>query len=167
MMAGKASSFGKDPRKANRRGAARLAAVQALYQMDLAGTGVNEILAQFESHWIGREVEGEQYLPAEAAFFRDIVSGVVREQRKLDPLIDAALARTWPLKRIETVLRAALRAGAYELEHRRDVPARAVVAEYADVAAAFVGREETGMINAVLDQLARQLRAAEFANVSG
>jgi len=100
----------KDPRKANKRGAARLAAVQALYQMDLAGSGLNEILAEFESHWIGREVEGAQYLPAEAAFFRDIVSGVVREQRDLDPLIDEALSKSWPLKRIETVLRAALRA---------------------------------------------------------
>jgi len=149
--------------KANRRGAARLAAVQALYQMDLAGKGLNEILAEFESHWIGREVEGEQYLPAEAAFFRDIVSGVLREQRTLDPLIDEALQRSWPLKRIEMVLRAALRAGAYELAHRRDVPARVVIAEYADVAGAFVGRDETGMLNAVLDQLARQLRAEEFA----
>ena len=153
----------QDDRKANRRGAARLAAVQALYQMDIAGKGLNDILAEFESHWLGQEVEGEQYLPAEAAFFRDIVTGVVREQRALDPLIDAALAASWPLKRIETVLRAALRAGAYELEHRKDVPARVVVAEYADVAAAFVERAETGMVNAVLDQLARQLRAEEFA----
>ena len=103
-------------RKANRRGAARLAAVQALYQMDIAGTGLNDILAEFESHWIGREVEGEQYLPAEAAFFRDVVGGVVREQRTLDPLIDDALARGWPLKRIEAILRAVLRAGAYELD---------------------------------------------------
>ena len=150
-------------RRANRRGAARLAAVQALYQMDLAGTGLNEILAEFESHWIGREVEGAQYLPAEAAFFRDIVSGVLREQRELDPLIDEALQKSWPLKRIESVMRAALRAGAYELAHRRDVPARVVITEYADVAAAFVGREETGMLNAVLDQLARSLRAEEFA----
>ncbi len=153
----------KDARKANRRGAARLAAVQALYQMDIAGAGLNEILAQFESHWLGREVEGAQYLPAEAAFFRDIVSGVVREQRALDPLIDEALSKSWPLKRIEAILRAALRAGAYELCHRRDVPARAVVAEYADVAAAFVEKDETGMVNAVLDQLARQMRAGEFA----
>jgi N utilization substance protein B len=152
----------KDGRKANKRGAARLAAVQALYQMDLAGTGLNEILAEFESHWIGREVEGAQYLPAEAAFFRDIVSGVVREQRDLDPLIDEALSKGWPLKRIEAVLRAALRAGAYELIHRTDVPGRVVVAEYADVVAAFVERDETGMVNAVLDQLARRLRAAEF-----
>src|SRR5258708_19409340 len=113
----------KHARKANRRGAARLAAVQALYQMDIAGTGLNEILAQFESFWLGREVEGAQYLPAEAAFFRDIVSGVVREQSKLDPLIDEALAKSWPLKRIETVLPPALRAGAYELHHRRDLPA--------------------------------------------
>jgi N utilization substance protein B len=149
-------------RKANRRGAARLAAVQALYQMDIAGTGVNDILAEFEGHWIGREVEGNQYLPAEAAFFREVVGGVVREQRNLDPMIDAALEQTWPLKRIETILRAVLRAGAFELGNRRDVPARVVVSEYVDVANAFVEREETGMVNAVLDQLARQLRAAEF-----
>ena len=151
-----------DDRKANRRGAARLAAVQALYQMDLAGAGLNEIFAEFESHWIGREVEGAEYLPAEAAFFRDVVSGVVREQRRLDPLIDAALARGWPLKRIEALLRAVLRAGAYELDHRRDVPARVVVSEYADVANAFVDADETGMVNAVLDQLARQIRGDEF-----
>jgi len=163
-MARHAPSADKDARKANKRGAARLAAVQALYQMDIAGTGLNEILAEFENHWIGREVEGAQYLPAEAAFFRDITTGVVREQRKLDPLIDEALAERWPLKRIEAILRAVLRAGAYELDHRRDVPARVVVAEYADVAAAFVEREETGMVNAVLDQLARKLRAAEFGS---
>ncbi len=154
-----------EDRKANRRGAARLSAVQALYQMDIAGTGLNDILAQFESHWIGREVEGEQYLPAEAAFFRDVVGGVVREQRQLDPLIDAALAQGWPLKRIETILRAVLRAGAYELGHRTDVPARVVVSEYVDVAHAFVDRDETGLVNAVLDQIARQLRAAEFERV--
>jgi N utilization substance protein B len=154
-------------KKANRRGAARLAAVQALYQMDLAGTGLNEILAQFESHWIGREVEGAQYLPAEAAFFRDIVGGVLREQLRLDPLIDDALSKGWPLKRIETVLRAVMRAGAYELDHRRDVPARVIVSEYVDVAHAFVEGDETGMVNAVLDQLARQMRAAEFGSVRG
>jgi N utilization substance protein B len=151
-----------EKRKANRRGAARLAAVQALYQMDVAGTPLNEILAQFESYWIGREVEGEQYLPAEAAFFRDVVGGVVREQRRVDPMIDAALQRGWPLKRIEAVLRAALRAGAYELEHRKDVPARVIVSEYVDVAHAFVEKDETGLVNAVLDQLARELRPTEF-----
>ena len=151
-----------EQRKANKRGAARLAAVQALYQMDLAGTGLNEILAEFESHWLGTEVEGEQYRPAEAAFFRDIVGGVVREQSLIDPQIDAALTRGWPLKRIETVLRAVLRAGAYELACRRDVPARVVMSEYVDVASAFVDQEETGMVNAVLDQLAHELRADEF-----
>ena len=156
------ASAANGERKANRRGAARLAAVQALYQMDIAGTGVNDILTEFESHWIGREVEGAQYLPAEAAFFRDIVSGVVREQRSLDPLVDRALAAGWPLKRIEAILRAVLRAGAYELGHRSDVPARVVVSEYVDVASAFVDKDETGMVNAVLDQLARQFRAGEF-----
>jgi N utilization substance protein B len=149
--------------RANRRGAARLAAVQALYQMDVAATPLHDILAEFESHWLGREVEGDEYLPAEAAHFRDVVGGVVTEQRKLDPMIDAALQKGWPLKRIESVLRAILRAGAYELDCKLDVPARVVVSEYVDVAHAFVDEDETGMINAVLDQLARQLRAAEFA----
>ena len=152
----------KGERKANRRGAARLAAVQALYQMDIAGAGLNEILAEFQSHWLGREVEGAQYLPAEAAFFRDVVEGFMREQRRLDPLIDKALAQGWPLKRIEAVLRAVLRAGAYELDRRSDVPARAVISEYVGVANAFVDKDETAMVNAVLDQLARQLRAGEF-----
>src|SRR5579864_4879712 len=145
-----------EARKANKRGAARLAAVQALYQMDLAGTGLNEIMAEFEGHWLGGEVEGAQYRPAEAAYFRDIVGGVVREQSRLDPQIDAAL------NRIEAVLRAVLRAGAYELACRADVPARVVMSEYVDVAGAFVDEEETGMVNAVLDQLAHQMRAAEF-----
>jgi N utilization substance protein B len=152
----------KDGRQANRRGAARLAAVQALYQMDLAATPLHEILAEFESHRLGQEVEGEQYLPAEAAHFRSVVEGVVADQRKLDPMIDQALQKSWPLKRIEAVLRAILRAGAFELDRKPDVPARVVVAEYVDVANAFVDRDETGMVNAVLDQLARQLRAGEF-----
>ena len=150
------------PRKANRRGAARLAAVQALYQMDIAGAGLNDVFAEFESHWLGSEVEGEKYLPAEAAFFRDVVSGVVRDQKELDPLVDQALARGWPLKRIDAIIRAVLRAGTYELEHRKDVPARVVVTEYVDVANAFVDKDETGMVNAVLDQIARKFRADEF-----
>jgi N utilization substance protein B len=153
--------------KANRRGAARLAAVQALYQMDIAGKGLNDILAEFESHWLGQEVEGEQYLPAEAAFFRDIVGGFTAEQRRLDPLIDQALAAGWPLKRVEAIVRAVLRAGAFELDKRPDIPARVVVSEYVGVANAFVDREETGMVNAVLDALARKFRPGEFAPAAG
>ena len=161
VMAPRAPRDDKDARKANKRGAARLAAVQALYQMDLAGTGLNEILAEFESHWIGREVEGAQYLPAEAAFFRDIVSGVVREQRELDPLIDEALAKAG---RSSASRRCCARCCA-------PAPTSSTTAatcrraswssEYADVAAAFVERDETGMVNAVLDQLAREFRAAD------
>jgi N utilization substance protein B len=162
------SKAGSDiAKKANRRGAARLAAVQALYQMDIAGAGLNDIFAEFESHWLGSEVEGEKYLPAEAAFFRDVVSGVVRDQTKLDPLVDDALAKGWPLKRIDAIIRAVMRAGAYELQHRKDVPARVVVTEYVDVANAFVDREETGMVNAVLDQLARRFRSDEFSRADG
>lgn len=163
MAEGKNKPAKTAERKANRRGAARLAAVQALYQMDISGAGINDVFAEFESHWIGNEVEGEKYLPAEAAFFRDVVSGVVRDQAKLDPLIDDALAKGWPLQRIDAILRAVLRAGSYELEHRKDVPGRVVVSEYVDVAHAFVEKDETGMVNAVLDQIARQFRADEFA----
>src|SRR5690242_18628898 len=163
MTASRAPAKTNGPRKANRRGAARLAAVQALYQMDVAGTGLNDILAEFESHWIGQEVEGEQYLPAQKTFFRTLVTGVLNEQRRIDPIIDDALSKSWPLKRIETMLRAILRAGAYELICVSDVPARVVVAEYADIGSAFLDKEETGMINAILDDLGRQFRASEFA----
>lgn len=148
--------------KLMKRSAARLAAVQALYQMDVAGSALPDIFAEFESHWIGREVEGETYTEAEAGYFRDIVEGVLREQRALDPMVDDALQKGWPLKRVEAVLRAVLRAGAYELAHRSDIPARVVVSEYVDVAGAFLDKEETGMVNAVLEQLARKSRADEF-----
>ena len=131
--------------------------------MEVAEKGLEDILAEFEAHWIGQEIEGDSYNPAEIAFFRDVVSGVVRDQAKLDPLIDDALAKGWPLKRIDAILRAVLRAGSYELEHRKDVPGRVVVSEYVDVAHAFVEKDETGMVNAVLDQIARQFRADEFS----
>src|ERR1700689_3575537 len=104
MARATAKAGATEDRKANKRGAARLAAVPALHQMDLAGTGLNEILTEFESHWVGGEVEGAQYRPAEVAFFRDIGGGVLREQPRFDPQIDGALTRGWPLKRIEAVL---------------------------------------------------------------
>lgn len=152
--------------KPRERSVARLAAVQALYQMDIAATPLPDILAEFEAHRLGGEIEGEKYAKAEPAFFRDIVTGVVREQRTIDPLVDAALNAKWPLKRVETVLRAVMRAGAYELKHRADVPARVVVSEYVNVAAAFLDGEETGMVNAVLDHLARNARESEFVKTS-
>jgi len=150
-------------RKSDLRSAARLAAAQALYQMEVAEKGLNDILAEFEAHWIGQEIEGEAYKPAEVAFFRDIVSGVLRSQVPIDLGVDAALEKSWPLRRVEALLRAILRAGYYELRSRPDVPARVVVTEYVDVAGAFFGPEEVGMVNAVLDALARETRAAEFA----
>ena len=163
-MTGARNGERKDDRKANRRGAARLAAVQALYQMDIAGTDLNEILAEFEGHWLGGEVEGAKYLPADATLFRDIVRGVVADQRRLDPVIDNALSKGWPLKRVEALLRAVLRAGAFELQSRKDIPARVIVSEYVDVANAFVDGDETGMVKAVLDMLARGARAEEFGH---
>lgn len=149
--------------KGERRSAARLAAVQALYEMDVAGTGVIEAVAQFESHWMGMEIDGVSFKPAEAAFFRDIVAGVVREQKSVDRKVDAALAKGWPLTRVEIVLRAVLRAGGYELMFRRDVPVRVVISEYVDVSRAFYSDDEPGFINAVLDAIAREVRPGDLA----
>jgi N utilization substance protein B len=148
---------------ADRRSAARLAAVQALYQMEVTGKGLNDTRAEFESFWIGNEIEGVQYKDAETAFFSDILTGVVSAQGPIDRSIDKALTADWPLARIDSVMRAILRAGAFELKQRADVPARVSIKEYVDIAGAFFGAEEVGMINAVLDALARQCRAAEFA----
>jgi transcription antitermination protein NusB len=148
--------------KAPQRSAARLAAVQALYQMEVSGKGIAETLAEFESFWIGGEVEGAQYETAELAFFRDVLGGVLADQGPIDRAIDRTLAKTWPLARVDSVMRAILRAGAYELMKRKDIPARVVIKEYVDVAGAFFGHDEAGMINAVLDTLARQFRSGEF-----
>lgn len=147
---------------ARHRSAARLAAVQALYQMDVAGKGLNEILAEFESHWIGGEIDGVQYEEADIDLFRDILRGVLADQVAIDRDTDATLQQGWPLRRVEAVMRAILRAGLFELRGKPDVPARVVITEYVDVAAAFLGGDEVGMINAVLDRLARKARAKEF-----
>ncbi|WP_457796329.1 transcription antitermination factor NusB [Methylocystis sp. S23] len=146
----------------DQRSAARLAIVQALYQMEVAGKGLNEIFAEFESHWIGREIEGVQYKPAELTFFRDVLQGVLTDQVAIDRQIDRVLSGGWPLARVEAVMRAALRAGAYELRARKDVPARAAIKEYVDVAGAFFGPTESGMVNAVLDKIAREERPGEM-----
>lgn len=146
-----------------KRSAARLSIVQALYQMEVAGKGVNEILAEFETHWMGKEIEGDQYQPAEVEFFRDVLQGVLVDQVAIDRQIDRVLSGGWPLARVEAVMRAVLRAGAYELRARKDVPPRVVIKEYVDVAGAFFGATESGMVNAVLDRIAREERAAELA----
>src|ERR1700753_1578145 len=124
------------PRLANQRGAARLAAVQALYQMDVGRQSLEDTLSQFSAHMLGGEVEGEQYLPADADFFRQIVSGVIKSQLDIDPTLDKALT-AWPVGRIDAPLRAILRAAAFELLRRRDIPAGVVITEYVDVTKAF------------------------------
>ena len=145
-------------RPANKRGAARLAAVQALYQMDVAGVGILEVVAEYETYRLGQEVDGAQYLEADAQWFRAIVSGVVEQQKKIDPVIHAALTDDWPLSRLDSTLRAMMRAGAWELMHKRDVPVAVVVSEYVDIAKAFFDTEEPKMVNAVLDRIAKQQR---------
>ncbi|MFT0892199.1 transcription antitermination factor NusB [Pseudochelatococcus sp. G4_1912] len=149
--------------KAEKRSSARLAAVQALYQMELSGSGVVDATIEFERFWNGKEIEGLSFKPVEETFFRSIIEGVVREQKTVDRRIDEALAKGWPLKRIETVLRAILRAAAFELLFRKDVPPRVTITEYVDVTRAFYDEDEPGLVNAVLDTLARSDRAEELA----
>ena len=148
--------------KTAERSAARLAAVQALYQMEVAGKGVIDALAEFEAFWMGREVEGVSFEPAENAFFRAVLAGVVEEQRAIDGKVDKALSEGWPLKRVEAVLRAILRAGGYELMFRKDVPARVVISEYVEIAHRFYDQDEPGLVNGVLDALAREVRQGEL-----
>lgn len=146
-----------------RRAASRLASVQALYQMDVAAKGLNEVFAEFETHWMGREVEGVEYEQADIDFFKRVITGVLDDQVALDRITDKHLSEGWPLRRVEAVMRAVLRAAAFELKKRADIPARVVITEYVDVAAAFLARDEVGMVNAVLDKLARELRPSEFS----
>jgi N utilization substance protein B len=148
--------------RASLRSAARLAAVQALYQMDMTGIDLNDVVTEFQAHRLGQELEGEQYRAAEVDFFRDLVEGVVREQRRLDPLIDQQLAEGWRLTRIDSILRAVLRSGAYELLARSDVPARVVITEYVDIAHAFFDDEAPKVVNGILDRLGRTARPDEF-----
>ncbi|WP_102957959.1 transcription antitermination factor NusB [Mangrovicella endophytica] len=143
---------------ANKRGAARLAAVQALYQMDVGGTGLLETVAEYEAYRLGREIDGDTYRDADAAWFRDIVSGVVRGQTALDPLIHSSLPQDWPLSRLDTTLRAILRAGAYEVMSRKDVPVAVIINEYLDVTRAFYEEDEPRLVNGVLDRISRRIR---------
>ena len=147
---------------ANKRGSARLSAVQALYQMDIGGVGLTEVVAEYENFRLGREIDGETYLDADASWFRGIVGGVVKDQKTIDPIIHQALTDDWPLSRIDSTLRAVLRAAVFELTKRPDVNARVVVSEYVEVAKAFFDGDEPKMVNGVLDRIGRGLREGEL-----
>ena len=126
--------------------------------MDMTGIDLNQVIAEFAAHRLGQEIEGDRYADAEPQFFRDIVEGVVREQLRIDPLIDKQLAEGWRLTRVDSILRAILRAGAYELAARPDVPTGSVISEYVDVAKAFYDLRETGFVNGLLDAVAKAVR---------
>ncbi len=143
---------------ANKRGTARLAAVQALYQMDVAGVGVLEVAAEYETFRLGKEVDGDQYRDADPQWFRAILSGVVENQTLIDPVIHQTLPETWPLSRVDSTLRAILRAGTYELMKRHDVPVAVIISEYIDIAKAFYDADEPGLVNGVLDRVATKVR---------
>jgi N utilization substance protein B len=145
------------------RSAARLAAVQALYQMDLAQTDLKDLIAEFTVHRFGPDAEDRAVADADRDFFMAVVRGVVRRQREIDPIIDQQLAEGWRLTRIDAILRAILRAGVFELLERTDVPPRVTITEYINVAHAFFNEDEPRVVNGVLDKLARRQRPADFA----
>jgi N utilization substance protein B len=147
---------------ANKRGrtrrGARLAAVQALYQMETAGKGILETMSEFDTHWIGREIEGIDQGDVDRVFFHDLVAGVLREQVTVDRVLDEELSQQWRLSRIEAVSRAILRAGVYELLFRREVAVASTIRAYLEVAQSFHDEEETSFINGTLDSVGRKLR---------
>ena len=147
---------------ATARSAARLAAVQALYQMETSGLGVEATIREFEMYRLGAELEGEKLHEADATFFADILRGAVETQRRLDPYLERRLAEGWSLKRIDSIARAILRAGLYELIRRPDVPYKVIIDEYLDVAHAFFEGDEPSFINGVLDAAARDARRDEI-----
>ena len=144
------------------RSVARLAAVQALYQMEVSGTGVEAVVREFSDHRFDRAIggeDGEALAAADEAFFAELVRGVVAEQRRIDPSIAQRLAQGWRLERLDATVRAILRAGVFELAHRPDVPVEVVINEYVDLARSFFEGPEPGFVNAALDGLARDVRA--------
>ncbi len=143
---------------------ARLAAVQALYQMDASGAGVDAVVADFRGHWIGADIDGDRFADADAGFFEDIVRGVIRLQMKIDPAIERRLASKWTLPRLDATARAILRSGAYEMIHHPSTPAAVVIDQYVEIAKGFYDDgDEPKFINAALDAMARDIRAEEFA----
>lgn len=140
------------------RRASRLAAVQALYQMEVTGDDSESVARQFLEHRFAKEERGEP----DSVLFDDIVRGVPHRQVEIDKEVQSSLSADWRLKRIDSTLRAILRAAVYELVARRDVPAKAVIGEYVEVAHAFFEGEEPRVVNAVLDRIARKTRPREF-----
>jgi N utilization substance protein B len=144
------------------RSAARLAALQALYQLEMTGGAPDDVISEFVEHRLEREGEGAIAGPQDKVFFADIVQGVLQRQVEIDRAIARSLAEGWTLARIDSILRALMRAGAYELVARPDVPARVVMDEYVELARDFFDGDEPKFVNAVLDRLAHRKRAAEF-----
>jgi len=146
------------------RSVARLAAVQALYQMEVSAIGVESVIREFTEHRFDRalegvEGEGDTLASADEAFFAELVRGVVAEQKKVDAAIARRLAENWRLERVDATVRAILRAGAYELIYRPDVPTEVAIDEYVDVAKSFFEGAEPGFVNGALDAVARDVRA--------
>jgi len=147
------------PARSRSRSAARLAAVQALYQRDMEKTPLARLLTEFHQHRLGATIEDVEYADAEVDFFDDIVSGVDARQEEIDRLIAAKLVQGWSLDRLDKPMRQILRAGTYELVARIDVPTASVISEYVDVAHAFYDKREAAFVNGLLDAVSREVRS--------
>ncbi|HWK42896.1 MAG TPA: transcription antitermination factor NusB [Croceibacterium sp.] len=147
------------PARSKSRAAARLAAVQALYQREMEATPTARLLDEFHQHRLGREIEDAQYAEAEVDFFDDIVRGVDARHEEIDALLTARLAEGWSLARLDKTMLQILRAGAYELIARADVPTASAISEYVDVAHAFFDEREAKFVNGVLDAVAKAARS--------
>ncbi len=150
-----------------RRSAARLAATQALYQIALTGAAAESVVSEFLAYRTRREGEGSPLAEADQEFFADIARGAASRRDELDRMIAPTLAEGWTLDRLETILRAILWAGAYELLARPDVPLQVVINEYIEVTHAFFAGREPAFVNGVLDRLARLLRPGEVEAAAG
>jgi len=149
--------------RARLRGAARISAVQALYQMEITGRGAKGVILEFRNHRFGAADEPGDFLEADEAFFEDLVAGAVDHQDGVDEMIRKRLSEKWRLSRIDSTIRAILRAAVFELAHREDVPARTVIDEYVEIARDFFDGDEPGFVNALLDAVARDCRGGELA----
>ena len=141
------------------RAAARLAAVQALYQHEMEGTAMPTLLHEFHNHRLGATIEDVEYADADIDFFDDLVTGAHARADEIDSLIAGKLATGWTLARLDKPMKAILRAGTYELLARADVPVGAVITEYVDVAHAFYDKREVGFVNGLLDGIAKGVRS--------
>ena len=152
--------YNKITKQSNKRGSARLAAVQAAYQMELAELCALEVVKEYESHYLNKEIDGHQYREADSQWFRRIVLGVVEQQTIIDPILRKYLPEDWSLSRIDSLLRAVLRAAVWELKNCKEIDSLVILNEYMDITKAFYDSKELKLVNAILNNVSQSIRGS-------